>query len=52
MDLRLHFCGQLGFGWNRRLDGMHTADKAGQPPGNFGEKYGYNEHDAKDSCGV
>lgn len=40
-------CGQLGFGWNRRLDGMHTAAKAGQAPGAFGEKYGYNEQDGE-----
>ena len=42
-----NICGPLGFGWNRRLDGLHTAAKAGHAPGAFGEKYGYNETDGE-----
>jgi len=40
-------CGQLGFGWNRRLDGMHTGAQIGRAPGPFGEKYGYNKNDGE-----
>jgi glutathione S-transferase len=47
LGLAYTICGQLGFGWNRRLDGMHTGTKAGQAPGAFGEKYGYNERDGE-----
>lgn len=47
LGLSYTICGQLGFGWNRRLDGLHTAAKTGQAPGAFGEKYGYNEHDGE-----
>lgn len=38
-------CGQLGFGWNWRLDGTHTRVQDGGSPGVIGEKYGYNETD-------
>jgi glutathione S-transferase len=40
-------CGQLGFGWNRRLDGVHKQVQSGQPAGWLGEKYGYNETDGE-----
>ena len=40
-------CGQLGFGWNRRLDMVHASVQHGGEPGAFGEKYGYNEHDGQ-----
>ena len=43
--LAYSICGQLGFGWNRRLDGVHARAQSGQPVGWFGEKYGYNETD-------
>ncbi len=42
-------CGPLGFGWNRRLDGLHSAAKTGHAPGAFGEKYGYNTQDGERS---
>jgi glutathione S-transferase len=38
-------CGELGFGWNRRLDIVHAGMKPGDPPRGLGEKYGYNETD-------
>ncbi len=37
-------CGELGFGWNRRLDMMRPPE--GQPPSDFGKKYSYNDTDA------
>ena len=37
-------CGELGFGWNRRLDLVRTP--AGEEPNPFGLKYGYNDADA------
>ncbi|MEQ8659236.1 MAG: hypothetical protein RLW62_00315 [Gammaproteobacteria bacterium] len=37
-------CGELGFGWNRRLDLMRPA--AGEQPGPFAQKYNYREADA------
>lgn len=40
-------CGELGFGWNRRLDGMHAGAQNGRDPGLFGAKYGYNERDGE-----
>ncbi len=39
-------CGELGFGWNRRLDLMRPADDATGPSA-FGLKYGYRDTDAK-----
>lgn len=38
-------CGELGFGWNRRLQGIHIGVQAGTDAGSFGNKYGYNEID-------
>jgi glutathione S-transferase len=38
-------CGELGFGWNRRLDIVHAGMKPGQEPSGMGAKYGYNETD-------
>jgi glutathione S-transferase len=40
-------CGELGFGWNRRLDGIQSGVKAGMDPGPFGVKYGYNQTDGE-----
>ena len=40
-------CGQLGFGWNRRLEGIHMGVENGMAPGSFGEKYGYNKKDGE-----
>lgn len=37
-------CGELGFGWNRRLDMMRPAD--GDEISEFGKKYGYRDADA------
>ena len=37
-------CGELGFGWNRRLDMIRPPE--GQPPSDFGKKYSYNDTDA------
>lgn len=38
-------CGELGFGWNRRLDMIHGGMKPGEAPKGLGAKYGYNETD-------
>lgn len=38
-------CGELGFGWNRRLGMIHAGMKPGEAPKGLGEKYGYNETD-------
>jgi glutathione S-transferase len=40
-------CGEMGFGWNRRLHLMHWGVKQGGSPGVIGEKYGYNTRDAE-----
>lgn len=40
-------CGELGFGWNRRLEGVHKGVEAGREPGEFGMKYGYNRIDGE-----
>lgn len=40
-------CGHLGFGWNRRMEGIHLGAQAGIDPGAFGEKYGYNKSDGE-----
>lgn len=45
--LAYEICGQLGFGWNRRLEGIHLGAQAGIDPGAFGEKYGYNKSDGE-----
>ena len=37
-------CGELGFGWNRRLDLVRPP--AGEDASDFGKKYGYREADA------
>ncbi|MEM7466573.1 MAG: hypothetical protein AAF387_06765 [Pseudomonadota bacterium] len=37
-------CGELGFGWNRRIDLMRPA--AGEAPGPFAQKYRYRDADA------
>lgn len=37
-------CGELGFGWNRRLDLMRPP--AGESPGPFAQKYHYREAEA------
>lgn len=39
-------CGELGFGWNRRLDLVRPAEGA-TAPSEFALKYGYREVDAK-----
>lgn len=38
-------CGELGFGWNRRLDMFRAAMQAGRMPGEMAGKYGFNETD-------
>ncbi len=41
-------CGELGFGWNRRLDMFRPAMESGEPPAgivSMGNKYGYNQSD-------
>jgi glutathione S-transferase len=38
-------CGELGFGWNRRIDLMRPAP--GEAPGPFAQKYHYREDEAK-----
>lgn len=38
-------CGELGFGWNRRLDMIRAGMKPGEAPRGFAKKYGYNESD-------
>jgi glutathione S-transferase len=40
-------CGNLGFGWNRRLAGIHAGVTSGINAGEFGEKYGYNTRDGE-----
>jgi glutathione S-transferase len=37
-------CGELGFGWNRRIDMMRPA--AGEEPGPFAQKYHYRDAEA------
>lgn len=37
-------CGELGFGWNRRIDMMRPAP--GEEPGPFAKKYSYRDADA------
>ena len=38
-------CGELGFGWNRRLDMIRAGMKPGEAPRGLGLKYGYNDND-------
>ena len=38
-------CGELGFGWNRRLGMIHAGMTPGEAPKGLGAKYGYNETD-------
>jgi glutathione S-transferase len=38
-------CGELGFGWNRRLDMMRPPDSS-EGPGEFAQKYNYRETEA------
>ncbi|MGB0637530.1 MAG: hypothetical protein ACPGN6_08995 [Gammaproteobacteria bacterium] len=44
MGISNAICGELGFGWNRRLDMMRPPD--GEEPSDFGKKYFYRETDA------
>ncbi len=44
MGLSHEICGELGFGWNRRLDFMRPADDG--VVSEFGKKYGYRDADA------
>ncbi len=37
-------CGELGFGWNRRLDIMRPPE--GESPSDFGKKYSYRDSEA------
>ena len=39
-------CGELGFGWNRRLEMIQSGMKPGEAPKGLGKKYGYNDTDA------
>src|SRR5215469_2859812 len=50
IGLSHEICGQLGIGWNRRLQLFAPAYAAGSPPRNIalmGSKYGYDEGAAK-----
>ena len=54
LDARIEFfglahaiCGNLGFGWNRRLAGIQAGVNAGMKVGKFGEKYGYSPTDGE-----
>ena len=50
IGLSHEICGQMGIGWNRRLQLFAPAYASGSPPANIsrmGSKYGYNENDAK-----
>lgn len=50
IGLSHEICGQMGIGWNRRLQIFAPAYASGNPPANIdrmGGKYGYNEADAK-----
>jgi hypothetical protein len=50
IGLSNEICGELGIGWNRRLQILAQAFKSGTPPpqvARMGGKYGYNEGDAK-----
>ena len=50
IGLSHEICGEMGIGWNRRLQLFAPAYASGNPPPNvslMGSKYGYNEADAK-----
>ncbi len=50
IGLSHEICGQMGIGWNRRLELFAPAYVSGNAPANIhrmGSKYGYNEADAK-----
>jgi glutathione S-transferase len=50
IGLSNEICGQIGIGWNRRLQLFAPAFASGSPPPAFasmGSKYGYNESDSK-----
>lgn len=50
IGLSHEICGEMGIGWNRRLQLFAPAYASGNPPPNIsrmGSKYGYNESDAK-----
>src|SRR5882724_1525007 len=50
IGLSHEICGEMGIGWNRRLQLFAPAYASGSPPPNIsrmGSKYGYNETDAK-----
>jgi hypothetical protein len=50
IGLSHEICGQMGIGWNRRLQLFAPAYASGSPPSNIsrmGSKYGYHESDAK-----
>ena len=54
IGLSHEICGQMGIGWNRRLQLFAPAYVSGSPPTNInrmGSKYGYNENDAKAAGG-
>ena len=44
LGLSHEICGELGFGWNRRLDFMRPGE--GGEVSEFGKKYGYRDEDA------
>jgi glutathione S-transferase len=50
IGLSHEICGEMGIGWNRRLQLFAPAYASGSPPAGvsrMGSKYGYNESDAK-----
>jgi len=50
IGLSHEICGEMGIGWNRRLQLFASAYASGSPPTNIrrmGDKYGYNENDVK-----
>jgi glutathione S-transferase len=50
IGLSHEICGEMGIGWNRRLQLFAPAFASGSPPAGIsrmGSKYGYNENDAK-----
>src|SRR5258708_6690859 len=50
IGLSHEICGEMGIGWNRRLQLFAPAYASGNPPAGvsrMGRKYGYNEADAK-----
>ena len=50
IGLSHEICGEMGIGWNRRLQFLAPALASGSPPAGIsrmGNKYGYNEGDAK-----